>query len=79
MSAERAEQLDVEPWVTSAVLLLPAVNPMRWGLVPYSRFQSSKRAGLSQDDIDLWELNEAFASQCVYCRDFSISIMPSTT
>ena len=29
-----------------------------------------KRAGLSQDDIDLWELNEAFASQCVYCRDF---------
>ena len=28
-----------------------------------------KRAGLSVDDIDLWELNEAFASQVVYCRD----------
>ena len=28
-----------------------------------------ERAGLSQQDIDLWELNEAFASQCVYCRD----------
>ncbi|MDB6176673.1 acetyl-CoA C-acyltransferase [Paracoccus sp. Z330] len=27
------------------------------------------RAGLSIDDIDLWELNEAFASQCLYCRD----------
>jgi acetyl-CoA acetyltransferase len=27
------------------------------------------RAGLKVDDIDLWELNEAFASQCLYCRD----------
>ena len=28
-----------------------------------------KRRGLSVDDIDLWELNEAFASQALYCRD----------
>ena len=28
-----------------------------------------KRRGLSVDDIDLWELNEAFAVQTVYCRD----------
>jgi acetyl-CoA C-acetyltransferase len=28
-----------------------------------------RRHGLSVDDIDLWELNEAFASQAVYCRD----------
>jgi len=27
------------------------------------------RAGLTVDDIGLWELNEAFASQCLYCRD----------
>ena len=27
------------------------------------------RHGLSIDDIDLWELNEAFASQVIYCRD----------
>jgi len=27
------------------------------------------RAGLTVDDIDLWELNEAFASQVLYCRD----------
>ena len=27
------------------------------------------RAGLSVEDIGLWELNEAFASQCLYCRD----------
>src|SRR5690606_22205832 len=28
-----------------------------------------KRAGLSVGDIGLWEINEAFASQCLYCRD----------
>jgi acetyl-CoA acetyltransferase len=28
-----------------------------------------RRHGLTIDDIDLWELNEAFASQAVYCRD----------
>src|SRR3546814_14783312 len=28
-----------------------------------------KKHGLSVDDIDLWELNEAFAVQAVYCRD----------
>ncbi|MFZ7092443.1 acetyl-CoA C-acyltransferase [Primorskyibacter sp. 2E233] len=28
-----------------------------------------ERHGLSVDDIDLWELNEAFASQVIYCRD----------
>jgi acetyl-CoA C-acetyltransferase len=28
-----------------------------------------KRNGLKTTDIDLWELNEAFASQCLYCRD----------
>jgi acetyl-CoA acetyltransferase len=28
-----------------------------------------ERHGLSVDDIDLWELNEAFAVQVVYCRD----------
>jgi acetyl-CoA C-acetyltransferase len=27
------------------------------------------RNGLKMDDIDLWELNEAFASQVLYCRD----------
>jgi acetyl-CoA C-acetyltransferase len=28
-----------------------------------------KKHGLTVDDIDVWELNEAFASQVVYCRD----------
>jgi acetyl-CoA acetyltransferase len=29
-----------------------------------------KRAGVKMDDIDVWELNEAFAVQVVYCRDY---------
>lgn len=28
-----------------------------------------KRQGLTVDDIDLWELNEAYACQTIYCRD----------
>ncbi len=28
-----------------------------------------ERQGLTVDDIDMWELNEAFASQALYCRD----------
>ena len=28
-----------------------------------------ERQGLTMDDIDLWELNEAFAVQVIYCRD----------
>jgi acetyl-CoA C-acetyltransferase len=35
------------------------------------------RAGLSVADIGLWELNEAFASQCLYCRDH-LGIDPET-
>ena len=34
-----------------------------------------ERQGLTVDDIDIWELNEAFASQVVYCRD-RLSIDP---
>ena len=33
------------------------------------RAAPAERHGLKVDDIDLWELNEAFASQCLYCRD----------
>lgn len=36
-----------------------------------------ERAGLTVDDIDLWELNEAFASQALYCRD-RLGIDPET-
>ncbi|RJE80369.1 acetyl-CoA C-acyltransferase [Paracoccus sp. JM45] len=44
--------------------------PDEMGIGPiYAVPRLLERAGLTVDDIDLWELNEAFASQCLYCRD----------
>ena len=48
----------------------PAASPTRWASARCSRCRScSKRLGLTVDDIDLWELNEAFAVQVLYCAD----------
>ncbi|HMB75338.1 MAG TPA: acetyl-CoA C-acyltransferase [Kiloniellaceae bacterium] len=47
-----------------------ALEPDEMGIGPiYAVPRLLERAGLSVDDIDLWELNEAFAVQTVYCRD----------
>ena len=71
MSAERAEQLGVEPLGYFRGFVTAGCEPDEMGIGPvFAIPKLLKRAGLSQDDIDLWELNEAFASQCVYCRDF---------
>ena len=71
MSAERAEHLDVEPLGYFRGFVTAGCEPDEMGIGPvFAIPKLLKRAGLSQDDIDLWELNEAFASQCVYCRDF---------
>jgi acetyl-CoA acyltransferase len=71
MSAERAEQLGVAPLGYFRGFVTAGCEPDEMGIGPvFAIPKLLKRAGLSQDDIDLWELNEAFASQCVYCRDF---------
>jgi acetyl-CoA acyltransferase len=71
MSAERAEQLGVEPLGYFRGFVTAGCEPDEMGIGPvFAIPKLLKRAGLSRDDIDLWELNEAFASQCVYCRDF---------
>ena len=70
MSAERAEQLGVEPLGYFRGFVTAGCEPDEMGIGPvFAIPKLLKSAGLSQDDIDLWELNEAFASQCVYCRD----------
>ena len=49
---------------------VPHATPTRWASAPSSPSPDcSKRHGLKVDDIGLWELNEAFAVQVVYCRD----------
>ena len=70
MAAERAEQLGVEPMGIYRGFTVAACEPDEMGIGPvFAIPRLLQNAGLKQDDIDLWELNEAFASQCVYCRD----------
>jgi acetyl-CoA acyltransferase len=70
MTAERAEQLGLEPMGIFRGLTVAGCEPDEMGIGPvFSVPRLLKNAGLSMNDIDLWELNEAFASQCVYCRD----------
>src|SRR5262249_50480785 len=48
----------------------PGCDPAELGTGPvFAVPKLLQRAGLKMDDIDLWELNEAFASQVLYCRD----------
>ncbi len=70
MSAERAEQLGLEPMGFFRGLTVAGCEPDEMGIGPvFSVPRLLGNAGLKVGDIDLWELNEAFASQCVYCRD----------
>ena len=68
MSAERAAELELAPklrWHTRAVAGVdPAI--MGTGPVPAVR-KALDKAGMSIEDVDLVELNEAFASQALYC------------
>jgi acetyl-CoA acetyltransferase len=56
-----------------------ACEPDEMELVRVFRPATAQNAGLKMKDIDLWELNEAFASQCLYCRDALGSTTKSTT
>lgn len=70
MSSDRARQLNVTPMGVYRGFTVAACEPDEMGIGPvFAIPRLLENAGLSQDDIDLWELNEAFASQCVYCRD----------
>ena len=70
MSAERANQLGIQPMGVYRGFTVAACEPDEMGIGPvFAIPRLLENAGLSRDDIDLWELNEAFASQCVYCRN----------
>ncbi len=70
MSAERAAQLGIEPLGIYRGFTVAGCEPDEMGIGPvFAIPRLLQNAGLNQDDVDLWELNEAFASQCLYCRD----------
>src|SRR3954467_7967632 len=70
MSDEEASKRGVTPLGAFKGWAVAGCQPDEMGIGPiYAVPKLLKRHGLTVDDIDLWELNEAFASQCLYSRD----------
>lgn len=70
MSSDRAGALGLSPLGAFRGFVVAACEPDEMGIGPVLAVPTLlKRAGLKLGDIDLIELNEAFASQTVYCRD----------
>ncbi len=70
MEAGEAKTRGIEPLGAFRGFAVAGCKPDEMGIGPiYAVPRLLDRAGLRVDDIDLWELNEAFASQCLYCRD----------
>jgi acetyl-CoA acyltransferase len=69
MSAERARSLGLRPMVRIRATAVAGVRPeiMGWGPVPATA-KALARAGLKMGDIDLFEINEAFAAQVLACN-----------
>ncbi|MFV0512299.1 MAG: acetyl-CoA C-acyltransferase [Jhaorihella sp.] len=70
MDADEAEKRGVEPMGAFKGFAVAGCEPDEMGIGPvFAVPRLLERHGLKVDDIDLWELNEAFASQALYCRD----------
>ena len=70
MSSKLAEQRNIEPLGIYKGLAVAGCEPDEMGIGPiFAVPRLLERNGLTVDDIDLWELNEAFAVQVIHCRD----------
>jgi len=70
MDAALAEKRGLEPLGYYRGMAVAGVDPDIMGIGPvYAVPKLLEKAGLTVDDIDLWELNEAFAVQVIYSRD----------
>ena len=70
MSLEKALELGLKPKAFFRGFTVAGCEPDEMGIGPvFSVPKLLKAKGLQIADIDLWELNEAFASQCLYSRD----------
>ncbi len=66
MSSDKAKELGLKPLARIKATAVRALEPEVMGLGPiYSTRRLLERAGLKVDDIDLWEINEAFATQSI--------------
>jgi acetyl-CoA acetyltransferase family protein len=70
MSSDRAKALGIRPLLVFRGYAAAGCEPDEMGIGPvFAVPKLLKKHGLKVDDIDVWELNEAFASQVLYCRD----------
>ncbi|HPA38068.1 MAG TPA: acetyl-CoA C-acyltransferase [Phenylobacterium sp.] len=70
MEAKAAEKAGLSPLGAFRGWAVAGCEPDEMGIGPvFAVPRLLERHGLKVDDIDLWELNEAFASQCLYSRD----------
>ncbi len=70
MDSKLAEQKGLQPLGAYRGLAVAGTNPDEMGIGPvFAVPKLLERFGLKMDDIGLWELNEAFAVQVIYCRD----------
>lgn len=70
MSDREAARRGLTPLGAFRGLAVAGCEPDEMGIGPvFAVPRLLQRQGLKMDDIDLWELNEAFASQVLYCRD----------
>jgi acetyl-CoA C-acetyltransferase len=70
MSSRRAAQLGIKPLGIYRGYTVSGCAPEEMGIGPiYAVPRLLERLGVSNGDIDLWELNEAFAVQVLYCAD----------
>jgi len=69
MDARQAERLGLQPLGAFRGMAVAGCEPDEMGIGPvFAVPKLLKRHGLTVDDIGLWELNEAFASQALYCQ-----------
>ena len=70
MNEKLAEQKGLKPLGRFLGFAVAGCEPDEMGIGPvFAIPKVLKRLGLTMNDIDLWELNEAFAVQVIYCRD----------
>ncbi|MGB8839755.1 MAG: acetyl-CoA C-acyltransferase [Aliidongia sp.] len=70
MEAREAERRGLTPLGAYRGMAVAGCNPDEMGIGPvFAIPKLLKQHGLTIDDIGIWELNEAFASQALYCRD----------
>ena len=70
MERKEAEKRGLQPLGAYRGIAVAGCGPEEMGIGPvFAVPKLLERNGLKVDDIDLWELNEAFASQVLYCRD----------